>query len=29
MAEIKPVYFVFTVLFGRKRILETPEWLRT
>lgn len=28
MAEIKPIHFVVTVLFGRKRILETPEWLR-
>ncbi len=27
MTEIRPVHFVLSVLFGRRRRLETPEWL--
>lgn len=27
MAEISPMRFVLSVLFGRKKPVQTPEWL--
>jgi hypothetical protein len=27
MTEIKPVQFVVSVLFGRRRRMQVPEWL--
>lgn len=29
MAEIRPVQFVLSVLFGRRRRVKTPDWLVT